>query len=79
MKNELNICPSSKKGSRNHIQLNVLRQKMIALSKMFNHLFELNKITDITEDQLFSYFRDIRSGTIEKSVARGIYFSEKFR
>lgn len=76
MENGLNICPSSKKGSRSYIRLNVLRQRMIALSKVFNNLFGLNKITDITEDQLFSYFSDMRNGTIKKSDGKE-YISPK--
>ncbi len=66
MENGLNICQSSKKGSRSFIRLNVLKQRMIALSKTFERLFGLRKITDITEEQLFGYFRDMRNGTIKR-------------
>jgi hypothetical protein len=76
MENGLNICQSSKKGSRSFIRLNVLRQRMIALSKTFEKLFGLNKITDITESQLFSYFRDMRNGTIKRQDGKD-YISPK--
>ena len=34
----LNICSSSKKGARSYIRLNVLKQRMIALSKTFEKI-----------------------------------------
>ena len=43
----LNICSSSKKGARSYIRLNVLKQRLIALSKTFEKRFNLTKITDI--------------------------------
>jgi len=63
----LNICSTSKKGSRSFIRLNVLKQRLIALSKAFEKRFNLKKITDITETQLFGFFVDMRNGTIKRS------------
>jgi hypothetical protein len=72
----LNICSSSKKGARSYIRLNVLRQRMIALSKTFEKMFGLNKLTNITEAQIFSYFRDMRNGIIKKQDGKN-YISPK--
>jgi len=67
METGLNVCSSSKKGSRSYIRLNVLRQRMIALSKTFEKRFSLNKLTDITEIQIFKFFGDMRNGTLKKN------------
>jgi hypothetical protein len=72
----LNICSSSKKGARSYIRLNVLRQRMIALSKLFEKMFGITKLTDITEIQIFSYFKDMRSGAIKKENGKN-YISPK--
>jgi len=62
----LNICPSSKKGARSYIRLNALKQRMVAFSKIFDKRFELKTITDITEEQIFSFFRDMRNGKLKR-------------
>lgn len=72
----LNICSSSKKGARSYIRLNVLKQRMIALSKTFEKMFGLNKLTDITEAQIFSYFGNMRNGIIKKHDGKN-YISPK--
>jgi len=66
MESGLNICSTSKKGSRSYIRLNVLKQRLTALSKMFGERFGLNKITDISETQLFGFFVDMRNGVIKR-------------
>ena len=55
MESGLNVATSSKKGSRSYIRLYVLKQRLTALSKMFDDRFGLTKITDITEEQLFEF------------------------
>jgi len=66
MESGLNICSTSKKGSRSYIRLNVLKQRLTALSKMFEERFNLKKITDISETQLFGFFVDMRNGVIKR-------------
>ena len=66
METGLNICSSSKKGSRSYIRLNALKQRMIRFSKTFEKRFGLKKLTDITETQIFSYFGDMRNGILKK-------------
>ena len=76
MESGLNICSTSKKGSRSYIRLNVLKQRLIALSKMFKERFNLNKITDVTETQLFGFFVDMRNGIIKRQDGKD-YMSPK--
>jgi hypothetical protein len=73
----LNICINSKKGSRSYIRLNVLKQRMISLSKIFENRYCLNKITDITEDQIFEFFLGMRNGTIKRLDGKD-YLSPKY-
>jgi hypothetical protein len=72
----LNIGSGSKKGSRSYIRLNVLKQRMIALSKLFERRFGLSKITNITEEQIFGYFSDMRNGIIKRNDGKN-YISPK--
>ncbi len=76
MESGLNICATSKKGARSYIRLNVLRQRLTALSKAFEKRFNLTKITDISETQLFSFFVDMRNGTIKRHDGKN-YLSPK--
>lgn len=72
----LNICINSKKGSRSYVRLNVLKQRMISLSKTFENRYGLNKITDITENQIFEFFLGMRNGTIKRCDGKN-YLSPK--
>lgn len=67
MEQGLNISSTSKKGSRSYIRLNVLKQRLTSLSRAFEKRFNLTKITDITESQLFSFFVDMRNGVIKRN------------
>ena len=66
MQNGINIASSSKKGSRSYIRLNVIRHRLVFLSKEFEKRFGLNKMIDVTEQQLFGFFMDMRNGAITK-------------
>lgn len=66
MERGLNIASVSVKGGRSYIRLNSLREKMVSLSKRFEQLYGLNKITDISEEQLLSFFADMKSGVIKR-------------
>ena len=67
MEQGLNISSTSKKGARSYIRLNVLKQRLTSLSRAFEKRFNLTKITDITENQLFSFFVDMRNGIIKRN------------
>ncbi|MDD5178513.1 MAG: hypothetical protein PHT54_04530 [Candidatus Nanoarchaeia archaeon] len=58
----INVAGSSKKGSRSYPRLNTLRHRLIFLAKLFKERFDIDKITDISEEQLFNVFSDMRNG-----------------
>ncbi len=64
MERGLNVAQGSTKGSRSYIRLNSLREKLINYAKKFDELYHLEIITDISEDQLLSFFADMRNGTL---------------
>jgi len=66
MENGINIS-SVKKGSRSYMRLIALRTRVLFLVREFERRFKLEKITEITEEQLCSFFVDMRNGNITKS------------
>ena len=66
MEKGLNVVSVSVKGARSYIRLNSLREKLISFSKKFKELYNLDKITDISEEQLITFFSELRNGTIKR-------------
>jgi len=66
MERGTNIASMSSKGARSYIRLSSLRERTIFFAKKFKELYNLEKITDISEDQLITFFSDMRNGTIKK-------------
>ena len=66
MESGLNIALGTKKGGRSYIRLNILRTRMRSMFRIFEKIFNLSKVTDIKEEQIHSYFSDIRNGKIKK-------------
>ena len=66
MEKGLNVATGSVKGARSYIRLNSLREKIISFSRKFEELYGLQKVTDITEDQLIGFFADMKSGLIKR-------------
>ena len=66
MENGINVSSSSVKGSRSYIRLNTLRQKLRFFALKFKSLYNLSKITEISENQLCCFFSDMRKGRIKK-------------
>ncbi|MHA1703898.1 MAG: hypothetical protein ACTSWK_16705 [Promethearchaeota archaeon] len=66
MENGFNVASSSKKGARSHIRLNTLRQKLRSLALKFQNIYNLNKITKISEERLCGLFSAMRKGEIRK-------------
>lgn len=62
----VNVGHGSKKGSRSYIRLRALRDKMTFVMKKINEVYNLGSITDITEDQIHSFFSAMRKGEIRK-------------
>ena len=70
MERGLNIASESVKGPRSYIRLNSLREKMISFSKRFKEIYGIDKITDITEEQVMGFFYDMQNGTIKRNDGR---------
>ena len=66
MERGLNVASVSVKGGRSYLRLNSLREKLITFSKRFDEIYNLKKITDINEEQLISYFSDMKTGKIKR-------------
>jgi len=66
MERGINVSSKSVKGSRSYIRLNTLRSKMVFFSKRFKEIYNLDKLTDVTEEQIISLFADMRNGVICK-------------
>ena len=66
MENGLNVANFAKKGARSYIRLNTLRDKLRFFSIKFKEIYNLDKITDINEEQIIKFFSSMRKGVIRK-------------
>jgi integrase len=66
MERGINIAKGSVKGGRSFIRLNTLKEKMINFSKRLRDIYGVEKLTDVTEEQIISFFTDMRNGTLQK-------------
>ncbi|MBU0958899.1 MAG: hypothetical protein KKB31_03050, partial [Nanoarchaeota archaeon] len=66
MENGINISTKNVKGSRSHIRLNTIREKMKFFDLKFKEKYNLDKITDINEEQLCIFFSEMRRGIIRR-------------
>jgi len=67
MERGLNIASGSVKGSRSFLRLTTLKTKLLFFSRKFREIYGLDKITDISEEQLISLFSNMKNGVIKKS------------
>lgn len=67
MERGLNVAIGSPKGGRSYSRLNSLRERMCFFTRQFTLKYGLQKITDVTEDQILNFFFDMKRGTIKKS------------
>ncbi len=74
MENGINVSSVSARGSRSYIRLNTLREKMIFFSKKFGECYNIDKITEISEDDLTEFFSKMRKGIIKRNDGK-IYSS----
>ena len=83
MENGINVASSSVKGARSYIRLNTLRQKLRFFALKFKELYNLSKITEISENQLCCFFSDMRKGVIKKQNGKKYqstsYFVKNFK
>lgn len=66
MEKGINVASCSIKGPRGFNRLNTLKDRFIFFCKKFKELYNLNKIIDVKEEQLISFFSDMESGIIKK-------------
>jgi len=63
----INVGKGSKKGSRSFIRLRTLRDKLLFVFKKINEFCNIDKITEVSEEQLHSFFSGMETGKIKKS------------
>jgi hypothetical protein len=63
----INVGKGSKKGSRSFIRLRTLRDKLLFIFKKIDEFYSMNKITEVSEEQLHSFFSGMETGKIKKS------------
>lgn len=66
MEDGINIAVGSVKGSRGYGRLLSLKNRLIFFSSKFKEFYQLNKVTDISEDQLMRFFSNIKKGIIKR-------------
>ena len=66
----LNTSFSSKKGARSFTRLNTVRQRMTFLARKFKEILHVDDITKLTEQQVCSFFVDMRKGVIKRQDGR---------
>jgi len=66
MEKGLNVASVSIKGSRSYIRLNTLRDKLVFFAKRFKEIYKIEKILDISEEQLIAFFSDMKKGEVAK-------------
>jgi len=65
MERGINIAIESTKGPRGFSRLNTLKDRFMVFSRNFKELYDLDKITDVSEDQLIGFFADMRNGILK--------------
>ena len=64
MEHGLNVSLKSVKGGRSYIRLNTIKEKMVFFSKKFKQVYDLDDLTQISEDQLVMFFSKMQKGEI---------------
>lgn len=83
MENGLNIAQGSTKGGRSFIRLNTLRDKLRFFSIKLKEIYNLEKITDVSEEQIAKLFSSMGKGDITwgngKKYTSTAYFVKIFK
>ncbi|MCK5321566.1 site-specific integrase [Candidatus Pacearchaeota archaeon] len=66
----INTAIGSRKGARSFTRLNTIRKRLTFLAKKFEVVFEVEDITLLTEQQVCSFFVDMRNGIIKRQDGR---------
>ncbi len=66
MEKGINISMVSVKGGRSHMRLCSLRDRLRFFSLKFKELYDLDRITNVSEEQVIGFFADMKSGVISR-------------
>ncbi|MFA5259108.1 MAG: hypothetical protein WC402_03450 [Candidatus Pacearchaeota archaeon] len=76
MEKGINVAHLSKKGGRSYVRLNTIKNRIVLIVKHFEARFRLDDISKVTEEQVCSFFSDMRNGGLRKANGE-IYKSVK--
>ncbi len=83
MEHGMNVAQGNVKGGRSYIRLNTLRDKLKFFAVEFKTYYDLDKITDISEEKLCIFFSEMRKGIIKgrdgKDYSSTSYFVKNFK
>ncbi len=83
MEHGINVSLKSVKGARGYPRLNTLREKMLFFTRRFKELYDLDNITEVSEEQLLLLFSKMRKGEIFKKGGQRYlsvnYFVKSFK
>ncbi len=83
MEHGMNVAQGNIKGARSYIRLNTLRDKLKFFAIKFKDYYDLDKITDISEEKLCRFFSEMRKGIIKrkdgKDYTSTAYFVKNFK
>jgi integrase len=63
----INVSTTNKRGPRSPQRLNGLKYRVIFLMKQFEKRYKLDKVTDLTDEQLIEFFAMMRNGEFRKA------------
>jgi len=66
MEKGINVSAVSVKGGRSYCRLNSLKERLTFFSKKFEELYGLKRLTEVSEEQLISFFADMKSGLVKR-------------
>jgi len=66
----VNTSFGSRKGSRSFVRLKTIRTRLTFLAKKFKVIFGIDDMTELTEEQICSFFVDMRNGVIKRLDGR---------
>ena len=83
MEHGLNVSMKSVKGGRGYARLNTLKEKMYFFARQFKEMYNLDCITQISEEQIILFFSKMRRGEIKRRDGRSYrsidYFTKVFK
>jgi hypothetical protein len=62
----LNVASRNKKGARNPITLNNLKQRMCFIANLVEKELKISNLTSLTEEDIFRLFNNMKNGTIKR-------------